>query len=333
MAAVRILLTALAVLVFFAPCSAETSPDSRPNTSAVSAPGTHPTIIPAAFAGPPTGFPRDAKTGALNKVPLAGVKNDAAWFHLAVPPNYTPDQAYPLVLILHGGPAGNGPDDIISFFRRGLMAKNVISAYPNALEKQLLAWNYPDHSAYLLAIIKQVAATYRVDPCRIYLVGVSMGGGGVWANGAIMPQVWAGIGPISGWYHPTPIPPTEGLKDLPIYCLHGEKDADVPAARSRLAVAELTKLGHTILTLKDPTNLKGVGKETMVYREIPNAEHNVFLPWDTQGRTELGLMIAWLTAHKRSQPADLDAAARSLAIWGKESFHWTYDGLLGTYDK
>jgi|GEM_PF-6663855 len=293
---------------------------------------TKPAALPAHFAGPAEGFSPDVKTGAINKVRLEGVKNDAAWYHLAVPKEYTPKTAYPLMIVLHGGPAGNGPDDIVSFFRGGLLRHGVISVYPNALEAKLLAWNYPESGAYMLAIIKQVARTYRIDARRIYVVGVSMGGGGAWSLGAVMPEVWAGVGPISGWYKPTPAPPVDGLRKMPIYCLHGEKDEAVTVERSRLAVKELTKAGIKVLELKEPEKYTQIGDEQFVYREVPDAPHNVLVPWSRGGK-ELGIMLPWLLAHKRDQPADLDAAAKSLAEWGKAKFEWKYESLLGTYDK
>ncbi len=288
--------------------------------------------IPAAFAGPAEGFPEKVRTGRIDKVRLAGTKNKNAWFHLAVPKQYSPKQAWPLMIVLHGGPGGRGPDDIVSFFRGGLQAQGVISVYPKCLIKQLLDWNYPHTGAYLLAIIRQVAQTYRIDPRRIYLVGVSMGGGGAWAYGAIFRDVWAGIGPISGWYRPNPFPSAQRLKSLPIYCLHGEKDRAVPALRSRMAVSEMKKLGHDVLELQKLEDLTKVGTETMVYREVPGAKHNVFVPWKSQGRDELGKLVGWLLAQKREKPADLDAAEKALAAWGKP-FGWSPGGLFGQYGK
>jgi predicted peptidase len=286
--------------------------------------------VPADFGPPPGGRPAGAPTGAIDQVLLTGVDHPRAWFHLAVPAAYTPEKTWPLMLVLHGGPSG-GADDIISFFRAGLMAKGVISIYPQALEPRLLAWNYPHESARLLAVIRQVARTYRIDPCRIYLVGVSMGGGGTWANGAVLHDVWAGIGPIAGWYGPTPTPPSAGLAGLPIYCLHGQNDQAVPAARSQMALDEMRKLGHQVRVVEKPEDFTAIGEETMVYRVVPGGQHNVLLPWREQGAQELGRMIGWLLVKKRSTPADLPAAEKALAEWGRQ-FGWQPGGALGTYE-
>jgi predicted peptidase len=288
--------------------------------------------VPADFAGPATGFPKDARTGAISKVAVEGADDKNAWFHLAVPKAYTPDRAWPLMIVLHGGPGGNGPDDIITFFRGGLTAQGVISVYPNAIKRQLLEWNYPHEGANLIAIIRQTARTYRVDPCRIYLAGVSMGGGGAWANGAVLRDVFAAIGPIAGWYQPAPAPKAEWLKDMPIYCLHGENDPAVPVSRAQVALAAMKEIGHNVLEVADLADFKAIGKETMVYRVVKGAQHNVLLPWDKQGRHELGKMVGWMLAQKRPAPADIAAAEKSLAAWGKQ-FGWAAQGLLGKYDE
>lgn len=287
--------------------------------------------VPDAFAGPRDGFSKEVKTGSVGKVAVEGAKDDGAWFHLAVPEGYSPERQWPLMIVLHGGPGGRGPDDIVSFFRGGLTEKGVINVYPNGIKRQLLEWNYPHAGAYLLAIIRQVTRTYRVDPCRIYLVGTSMGGGGAWAQGAVLRDVWAAIGPIAGWYQPSPAPPAEWLKEQRIYCLHGEQDNAVPVSRSHQAVRAMQQLGHKVLELKDLDELNADVKATMIFREVPGGQHNVLVPWDSQGRFELGKMIGWLLTQRRPQPADLDAAEKSLAQWGQKQFDWTPGDVLGTY--
>lgn len=309
--------------------AAASGPASRPSSTPATVPASMP--LPKEFAVPAGGFRKDVKTGAINGVQLDGTDEKNAWFHLAVPPNYTPDKAWPLMIVLHGGPGGNGPDDIIRYFRGGLQVGGVISVYPNAIKHQLLEWNYPHSGAYLIAIIRQVAATYRVDPCRIYLVGVSMGGGGTWCQGAILRDIWAGLGPIAGWYGPAPAPPAAWLKDARIYCLHGGADTSVPPERSRLAVEEMKKVGHKVRVLENLATFTAVGDETMAYREVPGSGHNVMEPWQQQGAVELGKMIGWLVSHRRSVAADLPAAEKSLAAWGTQ-FHWRPAGPLGEYD-
>ncbi len=285
--------------------------------------------VPEAFAAPEDGWARDAKTGFRKKVRLEGTKEKTAWYHLAAPKNYTPEEPWPVMIVLHGGPGGRGADDVVGFYRGGLMHKGVISIYPQALRKVLLEWNYPHSGAYLLAILRQVADTYRLDPRRVYLTGVSMGGGGAWAQGAVLGDVFAAVGPVSGWYGPSHAPRNRWLAGMPLYILHGEKDPAVPAQRSRLGVAAMKRVGHKVLVLEDPEDLEGA-QATCVYREIPGAGHNCFRPWKKRGAPELGRQIAWMLAQKRKTPADLKAAAERLEKYGKP-FGWKPKGILGAY--
>ena len=51
-----------------------------------------------------------------------------------------------------------------------------------------------------LAILEQVRSEYRVDPNRVALTGVSMGGQGTWSLAAAEPGRWSAIVPIChGW--------------------------------------------------------------------------------------------------------------------------------------
>lgn len=111
----------------------------------------------------------------------------------------------------------------------------------------------------------------------------------------------------------------------------GAKDQAVPISRSELALASMKKVGHTVLEVKDLGAFNTIGKETMVYRAVPDAPHNVFLPWETRGRQELGKMLGWLLKHQRATPADLPAAEKALAEWGRK-FNWKPGGTLGAYD-
>ncbi len=262
-------------------------------------------------------WPDDPPTGFMKKVALESMtKHPRAFYHLGVPDDYTPEKAWPLMVLLHGGPHA-GADNLVPFFRRGLTAKGVINVYPQCLTPQLLAWNYPHEMAYVLRIIRQVGRTYRVDDRRIYLVGHSMGGGGAWCQGAVLRDVWAGIAPLSAWYGASPRPKAEWYKGLPIYIIHGEKDRHVPVQNAHLAMRDLKRIGHA----------------EHVYVELEGVGHGFFHPWKEVGAPEIGKLVAWLLAHRRPRPANLAAAAESLAAWGKP-FGWSPTGSpVGGYEQ
>src|SRR5207245_1577857 len=63
----------------------------------------------------------------------------------------------------------------------------------------LATWSDQDaEGKRALALLAEVAQDYRVDPERIYLTGISMGGYGTWSLAASHPDRWAAIVPICG---------------------------------------------------------------------------------------------------------------------------------------
>ncbi len=195
----------------------------------------------------------------------------------------------------------------------------------------MLEWNYPDSGKWMLAILRDVAARYHLDARQLYLSGHSMGGGGTWTMGAVMSNLWAGIAPLSGWYLSNPKPDPHWFGAVPIYIIQGDQDAAVSVENSRHAVTELTALGRKVVTCTArPQGMPDFGTADVVYRELPGVGHIIFMPWADQGAPEIGRMVAWLSLHHRSQPADFAAACQRLCTWGA-GFGWTPDGALGTY--
>lgn len=108
-----------------------------------------------------------------------------------------------------------------------------------------------------LAMLDAVVKEYNGDPKRLYLTGLSMGGFGTWSIAAAHPDKFAAIVPICGggkteW--------AEKLKDLPIWCFHGDQDGAVKVQLSREMIGAVKKAG---------------GKPR--YSEFPNVGHN---SWD-----------------------------------------------------
>ncbi len=334
LALTALLLSALTT-VSAAKQEASTASDVDANTPAVDANAADANAVKY-FTRPEDGWPKDPNTGFIKKVYLRAKSGKAlhkrAWFHLSVPDSYTPKKAWPLVVVLHGGPGGK-PDQITGFYKGGLSQMGAISVYPMAMTDQLLDWNYPHSGAYILSIIKQVAREYRIDPRRLYLTGVSMGGGGSWVQGALGREVWAAIGPVSGWYGASHSPDAKLLKDMPVYFLHGRKDRHVPAVLSHRAAAALKRIGRDVKVFKERPDANDIADANCVYREIQNAKHNCFLPWKKSGAPELGLMMSWMLSHKRSEPADLDKGLQRIADHG-EKFGWTPEGSpIGQYGR
>ena len=92
-----------------------------------------------------------------------------------------------------------------------------------------------------LAMLDDVQKRYRIDPKRLYLTGVSMGGLGVWCQAEENPGRWAAIVPVSAGFgkpksgdeallkkvasvNEEPRQHAAAIKNLPCWCFHGLKD-------------------------------------------------------------------------------------------------------------
>jgi predicted peptidase len=88
--------------------------------------------------------------------------------------------------------------------------------------------------------LDRTVAKYPVDPQRIYLTGLSMGGYGAWELAMRQPARFAAVAPVCGggdqrqaWR----------LVDVPSWAWHGSADPAVPVERSRCMIDAIMKAG------------------------------------------------------------------------------------------
>ncbi|MFO0970533.1 MAG: prolyl oligopeptidase family serine peptidase [Gemmataceae bacterium] len=215
----------------------------------------------------------EAKTGFINKK-----FTDDAKYVVFVPHDYDGAKAFPVILFLHG--AGETGSDGVKQSKVGLGAaikKNekkfeFIVVMPQSQKRTWQANSEDGKRA--LAILDQVMKDYKTDAKRIYLTGLSMGGFGTWSMATAHPERWAAIAPICGGGDPSK---AEKIKNLPIWCFHGDADKVVATQRSRDMIAALKKAGA------NPR-----------YDEYPGVGHN---SWDrAYGNAEL---YSWFLKHER----------------------------------
>jgi predicted peptidase len=198
---------------------------------------------------------------------------------LYLPEGYqTSDKPWPMILFLHG--AGESGQDLSKVKMHGppkLIAGG--KAFPFIVvspQSQGMGWN----AEALNSLIDEVESKYRVDKDRVYLTGLSMGGGGTWALAAAHPERFAAIAPICGALRTSDGGKSMAvkIKDLPIWVFHGAKDPTVPIARSEEMVKALKELGSDV--------------KFTVY---PEAKHDSWT--ETYDNPEL---YSWFLSHKRS---------------------------------
>ena len=193
-------------------------------------------------------------------------------YALYLPPNYDPSKRYPLVVSLHGAGSNHrlnlrrvfgkhnlpGESDVeatryfpewrdvdyivISPFARGTMG------YQGIAEKDVYD------------AIEDVKRRFSIDEDRIYLTGLSMGGGGTLWLGLTRPDIWAAIAPVC----PAPPQGTEALAgnalNLPVHLFQGDADQLVRPEWTREWVRRFREAGVSVEYAEYP----GVGHDSWV---------------------------------------------------------------------
>jgi len=163
-------------------------------------------------------------------------------YWLFLPQNYQKEQPVPLMLFLHG--AGERGEDLELVKKWGppkLVEKD--TKFPFLVVSPQCPKNQRWDVEQMVALVKYVTATYRVDPSRMYCTGLSMGGYGTWAIAAKYPKLFAAVVPICGGGDPAQ---AKALSRLPIWVFHGDKDKAVPLERSKEMVAAIRDAGGNV---------------------------------------------------------------------------------------
>ena len=143
---------------------------------------------------------------------------------------YIPDHIsdHPALLLqLHGaGERGDKPEELDLVLFHGY---SKVVTDENLKDCILVMPQCPKNSFWVAKIesirkfIDHIVAAYSIDPGRIYMCGLSMGGYGTWYTAMAYPDLFAAIAPCCGggmaWY-------ARELK-MPIWTFHGLRDTSV----------------------------------------------------------------------------------------------------------
>lgn len=167
---------------------------------------------------------------------------------LHVPENHREDgPPLPLVLFLHG--AGERGSDLEILKKHGppklLASGQSIPAIVVSPQSPSGSW-WNDQVDALVALLDEIEAEYNVDPDRIYVTGLSMGGYGTWALLAEQPERFAAAMPICGGGMAAM---TRRLSEVPIWIFHGDSDSVVPVDESQRMSAALGRAGSEVARL------------------------------------------------------------------------------------
>ncbi|MCB0638484.1 MAG: prolyl oligopeptidase family serine peptidase [Lewinella sp.] len=216
-------------------------------------------------------------------------------YRLLSPPENAQRDTYPLVLFLHGaGERGN--DNVAQLVHGSQLFLDHQDEYPAyVLFPQCERESYwadanrdfgnfsfqfrtqpkPDLGA-ALALVDSLVEVLPIDPERVYIMGLSMGGMGTFEAIARRPELFAAAVPICGGSIPELAPLYAG--QVPVWIFHGAKDDIVQPQLSRDMAQAIYAHGGNVQ-----------------YTEFPEANHN---SWDATF-AEPGL-LPWLFSQRRS---------------------------------
>ena len=165
------------------------------------------------------------------------------WLYL--PEDYAAKKECPLILFLHG--AGERGDDL---------EKVKVHGPPKLVEQRsdcpaiVVSPQCPNERIWspiqLSLLLDKCMETLKVDPDRVYVTGLSMGGFGTWAFCAKEPERFAAAVPICGGGDVTN---AARLVKLPIWVFHGAKDTVVTPDYSQKMVDAIRAAGGTRVEL------------------------------------------------------------------------------------
>lgn len=193
-------------------------------------------------------------------------------YMLFTPNDLQPNERLPLIVFLHG--AGERGTDVSRMKLHGpgkIYEQNfpvrAIVLCPQCATNDV--WYTQVHE--LRELIEYTVATQPVDPDRVSLTGLSMGGFGTWAMGLAHPDLFSCLAPICGggmaWCG-------NELTEMPIRAFHGDCDTVVEPQYSLQMVQGVNKNGgHATLTL-----CPGLGHDCWTYAY----EQTDLLVWLTQ---------------------------------------------------
>jgi hypothetical protein len=150
-----------------------------------------------------------------------------------LPDTYSTTKKYPLILFIHGlGELGNGSSQDLNNIICGLPASIKSYGFPYeavVVCPQFMGWPAASHTS---AVLDYCLKTYSIDPNRIYVTGLSMGGGATWDLASVSDKI-AAIAPVCGAASPT----SEGIfnmvkNNVAVWAFHAQDDPIVGSSNT-----------------------------------------------------------------------------------------------------
>ena len=198
------------------------------------------------------------------------------WFK---PDHYDKQKLYPLIVYLHGSRDTVSRD--MQWYQPATQKENPSFVLTPKCISPDQGWgntwsaNHTPAMEQTLKLIDSLMEIHPIDPDRLYIYGISMGGFGVFSVLAKEPGKFAAAYAVCGG---SDIRAARALLQTPLWIFHGAIDDVVPVYLSRDVYKEMIKLGAT--------NVK--------YTEYPGVKHN---SWENVAQEKT--LSKWLFSQHR----------------------------------
>jgi len=180
--------------------------------------------------------------------------------YYVVPESYTPEQPVALAVVLHGGAKGTErtmahwymrPDPKGSGLGKAFMDAGMIGVGPSApvSTKRWERWCLPEADDYLRDVIIEFQSRFNTDPNRVFLLGHSMGGFGVYQHVQVQPDSFAAALVHGGSWYTAYWPIIHGTQ---LWIVHGVRDSE-PGGRPHYTDIAFARLAGKLLKEQDLT--------------------------------------------------------------------------------
>lgn len=152
-------------------------------------------------------------------------------FYIYAPSSFNPNEPASLIVDCHGMSESaevhigvetfypNSPKGYGSSWRRAVQGDNAIVVSPEGIN---LLWNANPDVAFLNKVADMVEAIANVDPEKVYITGISMGGMITYETACDNTDRWRGMGPVAALTRGTMC--SAIARPLPVIAFHAEGD-------------------------------------------------------------------------------------------------------------
>lgn len=184
--------------------------------------------------------------------------------HVELPPDYSNDQNYPLIVFMHG--SWTNYDRVLDKLGlRKIAREGVILAVVDSRRSKIdgSGWNFFPERASVMMALRHVLTRYAVDEDRIHLWGHSNGAGGNMSVVSLYPGCWASLASFATVTKPQQVDRFATFKGLPLVIWQGRQDKNATSLfkNGQKVAKKFESQGHDIQFVVAPD-----------HGHLPNAE-------------------------------------------------------------